>query len=264
LIGKENRYLVLKELYHDSYKLTDLSKIILGQEKAEANKIQKPVDLLLKRNIIDRNSEGKLSITNLGKRLYEMIEPIILVWEQRNYFEEHIIDEPFSLFFSGSSIKNMKIIDGTPSILRQLMNVYSRAENYLFNILYDIYYNKELLDILTDNLNKENFHAKTIFGENSKRDPDWINIYQSFKKYKLDGKIEQKLIERINTSLILTDTEGLIFFPSGNPSTPKKIQKPDTHSAIYFRNNKYLQFCCLDYFNTIWSNAGPFDHMKIK
>lgn len=262
LLGNENRYTIIKELYDNCYTLTDLSKKVLNQEKAEVNKIQKPVELLLKKHLISKNGEGKICITNLGRRLFEMVDPIITIWKQRDYFTKHRIQEPFSLVLSGKLLKAIKVIEGYPAILRKIIEMYTRADTYLYNILYEVHYNKEILEVLNEKLDKnKNFITKTIFGKNSIRDPDWINRYQIFNKYKQIGKIEQRMIEKIHVSLILTDNEALIFFPI-EPFISKEL-KPDTQSALYFKDDKYLQLCCLDYFKLLWVDSKSFDHAMI-
>lgn len=264
LLGKENRYTILKELYDQCYRLTDLSKKVLDQERSEVNKIQRPVELLMRKHIIFKNNEGKICITNLGRRLFEMVDPIITVWKQKDYFLEHRIEAPFSSLLSGQLLKSIKVIEGYPAILREIIEIYKRSDTYLYNILNEVHYNKELIDTLNDNLDKKNgFHTKTIFGKNTIRDPDWKNRYEFFKRYKLMGKIEQKLVKRIDISLILTDRESLMFFPRANIDTSKGLN-PDTQSALYFKDNKYLHLCCLDFFNLLWNDAEPFDHTKIK
>lgn len=264
LLGKQNRYTILKELYNKSYNLSDLSKKVLNKERAEVNKIQKPVQLLLDSNIIAKNVDGKIYITNLGRRLYEMIDPIVFTWKRKDYFMNHVIEEPFSLFFSEQLLKDIRIIEGSPTILREMINIYNRADTLLYNILYDVYYHDELLDSLNFNLNKESFQSKTIFGRNSIRDPDWKNRYINFKEFKRSGRIEQRIIGKVKISLILTDTESLIFFPETNSMSKKELEQPDTTSAVYFKNNKFLHLICMDFFMKIWDSAKPFDHTQIK
>ena len=154
-----------------------------------------------------------------------------------------------------SDLSNNTIVRGYPLIHEKICDMYENCTEYIFNIIHEVDYSKDILDLLESKLkNDDKFVTKTIFSQSPIIPKKYKTIIKNynFLNFKLKNQIQQKSIDEVKVSLILTDKESILMFP--------RIEKSivDT-TIILYSNDKNFHKWSFDYFSELWNIAHNFD-----
>jgi predicted transcriptional regulator len=235
-------------------------KIKLNEDKyidTAINNIEHHIKELLKAKLVRRDL-NLYGLTTLGSNLIDSTQSMQFIWKNQNYFTDHNIgDLPPFFKLSIGILNKIEIIKGHPKIIRKLIDMYDKAEKFIYNILYEIEGIDEIINLLKVKLeNYDSFELKTIFGENSIFDSKRRESLSFFKKYKINGKIEQKMTTKIKISVVVTDKSAFISFPKNGE------ENPDMHYIISGKDTEFINWC-LSYFYHYWKNADEFDEKRL-
>lgn len=253
------RFQILLLLKNKSNSFTELKKR-LNDEKGittAPNNLEHHINILLENKII-KKEQNLFYLTSLGANLFDLTYSMQFVWEMKDYFVDHDINDlPLRFRLSLGIFNNVQIIQGHPKIIRRLIEMYNNADRFIYNVLYEIEGINEITTLLKTKLeNNKSFHIKTIFGENSIFDTIRHENISEFKIFKTNGKIEHKMLTKIKISLVVTDKSAFIVFPKHGE------ENPDMNFIIYGEDEQFHNWC-LNYFYLSWDNADIFDEKRL-
>ena len=209
-------------------------------------------------NLISKNSEGLYYLTSYGKMVCAQISSWEFMKNNSDYFTKHDFGILPELFLQSiGSLNKSKHIKGFVNVQSTWKKIYSNANKYLHNILFEVSYDAEILSIITSNL-KKGINIRSIFLEDA-------IIPESRQKVISNKNIlvaiqEQILVRRtikdINTIVVLNEKEAFVMFP-------KLDGDIDVGEGFYSDDANFHQWC-LGYFDYCMNSSGSFFEEKLK
>jgi predicted transcriptional regulator len=253
IFGNEYRLKIIDALFNKKRLTMTKLAVELG---TELSTIQNYVEYLLQNEIIEKDQKGNYKLANLTELLVKQIPSFTFLINNQEYFKEHNFgDLPIHFINRISDLSNNTIVRGYPLIHEKICDMYENCTEYIFNIIHEVDYSKDILDLLESKLkNDDKFVTKTIFSQSPIIPKKYKTIIKNynFLNFKLKNQIQQKSIDEVKVSLILTDKESILMFP--------RIEKSivDT-TAILYSNDKNFHKWSFDYFSELWNIAHNFD-----
>ena len=246
LLGNESRFKIVIQLVNNSDGLS-ISKIAKNLETAIPN-INKSVDLLRQYDILQKDGNNICHLTSYGRQVTTHIGFFNFITENNDYFNGHDAGVlPVEFAQRMAVFAESERIQGVPMISAKEKEMLSNSKQYMHNILYEAKFDTDFLVTMKMKL-EEGIRINTIYGKNSIVHPDNKELLKKigFGKYLVNGQMEKKDKNfDIKVSVVVTDSEALIMFPSVNG-------KVDTTEAFYGKT-KNLQAWCEQYFQYCWS-----------
>ncbi|MHA1942395.1 MAG: ArsR family transcriptional regulator [Candidatus Hodarchaeales archaeon] len=185
------------------------------------------------------NLTRKYTISDFGKTLTTILEPIQFIVANRNYFQKHRLDDlPTTLMTQISLLSKAKIVERVGSVMLELEKLINITNSELCAIIDSGFTFKN------DKVQKMDVITNPEFLYSTKHDEF---VKTEFKKsYPSLESITYKVLPRIHIAILLIDKDkaGAIAFPKTGEF------KPD-YSAMFFTSEKdsinYIQ-TVFDYF----------------
>ncbi|MDH3278207.1 MAG: transcriptional regulator [Nitrosopumilus sp.] len=253
-LASEQRLNILKNLSDRNLNISKLAKL-LGATNPE---VHRNVGRLSKSGLIVKNPDGNFELTTFGKAVMVQIPSINFVSEDKDFFNSHSLGNVNSKFIQRlGALQDKKRVKGFVKVLEKLQKIQEEADEFIFNILSEVPYSKEIVDVISKKLEnkvliRSIFSANTIVPENRKK----VFEEKGFQKYVTDGNLERRISKNIVIGLLVTDKEGGVFFQ--NKDGELDLSEMYTSTASEFRE------WCLDYFNDQWKNSTSFQESKLK
>ena len=148
-------------------------------------------------------------------------------------------------------------VKGFVKVQERWKEIYSDAEKYIYNILFEVPYTLDLMELLVKKINL-GVKVQSIFSESAVIPKDRKQVLDKlgFKDLIQQGKIERKMQQDTKTIVILSEKEAGVMFPSAGGDADM--------SEAFFSKDKEFHEWCLDYFKDCWEEAGPFRETKLK
>ena len=253
-IASEQRLNILKQLGKENLNISKLAKIL----EATNPEVHRNIGRLLKNGLIAKNTEGNYQLTTYGKIMLIQIPSISFVSENRDFFNEHDLKNIETKFIQRiGALESKKEIKGFVKVLEKWMKIQENADKYIYNIMSEIPYSKDIIDVIAKKLEKK-IPIKSIFPDNVVVPEDRKKIFEErgFQKYASEGILERRISTHTPVGLLLTDKEAGVFFPS--------IGGEVDLSKMFYSDEKMFRDWCLDYFEDSWKNATSFQETKLK
>ena len=156
--------------------------IIKKELNVTIQEISRNFDRLMKTGFLVKNSEGYYDLSTFGKTLCLQIPSIVFLSQNRQYFENHSLDNvPLKFRQRIAALVQGEHIKGFVKVQEQWTKIYKNANEYTYNVLSEL--PSEIIKLAIKNAN--------------------ANIRISMKK-------------GININIILNEKEAIICFPSLN------------------------------------------------
>ena len=128
---------------------------------------------------------------------------------------------------------------------------------YIYNILTEVPYSKEIIDVVEDKLTKK-IQIKSIFTENVIVPEERKTIFElkHFDKFIKEDLLVRRMISGVSIVVLLTEKESCLIFPN-------EQGEPDMSEMLYSSDPEFHDWC-LDYFEYCWKNSTRFQESKIK
>jgi len=226
---------------------------LLSKKKSRINEISKEIESTIQevsRNferlertgLIVKQHDRYYEISTLGRIVCMQIPSISFISKNEKYFMEHNFEDlPLKFIQRIGSLEPGTLVNGYTRVLEKWKNVYSDAEEYIYNLLIDTPYSIEFMDIIKKKLQNK-IEIKSVFSENT------IVPYERkkiLKKYDFDQYLKSNLLERkmkkdLKISIAINEKQAIVCFPFLNGETDL--------SKGFFSENRDFHEWCLDYF----------------
>ena len=142
-------------------------------------------------------------------------------------------------------------------VLEKWKKIHENADEFIYNILFEVPYSKEIIDVISNKL-ENRIKIKSIFFENAIIPEDRKKIFEErkFQKFIIDGDLERKISKNKAVGLLITDKEAGIFF--------QKADGEQDLGEIFVSEESEFRDWCIDYFEESWKNSTPFQESKLK
>lgn len=252
-LASEQRLAILLKLYNQRSKVSVLAKE-LG---ATVPEVFRNFERLAKADLIAKEPDGDYSITMFGKILCAQVPLIRFLSNNKKYFKNHDFDDiPAKFLHRMGSLEEGVHVKGFVRVLEKWKEIYDTAENYICNILFEVPYTTDLIELLAKKING-GIKLRSVLSESAIMPKERKQIFDKlgFKKLVEEGKIERKMKEDVRTVIILNEKQTLVMFP-------KSDGEPDMSEGFFGQNETFHEWG-LDYFSYCWEKSGPFREIKL-
>ena len=252
-LASEQRLAILLKLYNQRSRVAVLAK----EFGATVPEVFRNFERLVKADLITKESEGDYTITMFGKIMCAQVPSIRFLSNNKKYFKSHDFgDVPVKFLQRIGSLEQVTHVKGVIKVLEKWKEIYETADDYIYNVLFEVPYTSELIEQLTKKIAGD-VKLRSVLSESAIIPKERKQIFEKlgFKKLIEEGKIERKMKENVRTVVILNEKQGLVMFPtvSGEPDM----------SEGFFGEDESFHDWCLDYFNYCWDKSGTFRESKL-
>lgn len=252
-LASEQRLAILLKLQNEPTKISTIAKEL----EATVPEVYRNFERLVKADLISKNSDGSYSTTPIGTIVCSQISLIGFLSENKKYFKNHDFDQlPEKYQQRMGALKKGEHVKGFVKIQEKWKEIYSDAEQYIYNILFEVPYTSDIIELLIKKVNS-GVSVRSIFSESAIIPKERRHVFDKLglKDLIQQGKIERKMKESVSTIIILNEKEAGVMFPSGGEVDM---------SEAFFSKDKAFHEWCLDYFSSSWDTSGPFQETKLK
>jgi len=252
-IGSEQRLNIILHLNEKAWSISPLAKEL----EATITEVHRNFGRLQKVGLILKNVEGTYHLTIFGKTICSMIPSIVFVSENKKYFESHDFgDLPIKFLHRVGELCEQQHIKGFVRVLEKWTEIHNNATQYIYNILTEVPYSKDIIDVVEEKLNKK-IKIHTIFAENAIIPEERKTIFKikNFHKFIKEDLLVRRMIKQVSVVVLLNEKESCIIFPNQNG-------EPDLSEMFYSTDPQFHEWC-LDYFEHSWKNSTSFQESKL-
>ena len=253
-IGSEQRLSIILHLNEKAWSISPLSKEL----EATITEVHRNFVRLQKAGLILKNVDGTYNLTLFGKVLCSQIPSIAFVSENKKYFENHNFgDLPIKFQHRVGELHEQEHIKGFVRVLEKWKEVHKNATQYIYNILTEVPYSKDIIDVVEEKLSKK-IKIQTIFAENAIIPKERKTIFKTknFNKFIKEDLLVRRMIKQVSVVVLLNEKEACIIFPNTQG-------EPDMSEMFYSTDTQFHEWC-LDYFNYCWDKSTSFQENKLQ
>ncbi len=246
-LSSEQRLAIIEILSKHRSKLTEIVKEL----SATTSEVHRNLSRLSKAKIISKDIDGYF-LTSYGEVLYSQISTWKFFSQHKQFFTKHQMGElPKKFSQRLGALSDSQSIKGFVKVQNTWKKIYENAEKYIYNILYEVPYEMELLKLIKLKSDqgvkfKTIFSTPIIVSDNRK---ELLSKTGLFKILKQDI-IERKIRKNTSVLVVLNEKEACVNFPSSDGSIDV--------SELLYGKSEMLHEWCFDYFQHCWQNSSPF------
>ena len=252
-IGSEQRLSIILHLHEKRWSISALAKELAST----TTEVHRNFGRLQKAGLILKDVDGTFYLTVRGENICSQIPSIAFVLENAKYFENHNFGNlPPKFRQRIGDLYEQKHIKGFVKVLEKWKQVHENANQYIYNILIEVPYSKEIIDVVEEKLNKK-IKIRSIFTENTIVPDERKEIFKikKFTKFLKEDLLVRKMAKQISIILLLNEKESCIMFPNLNG-------EHDMGEMLYSSDPQFHEWC-LDYFEHCWEKSSSFQESKL-
>ncbi|MCV0373411.1 MAG: transcriptional regulator [Nitrosarchaeum sp.] len=251
-LASEVRLRILSELVEKPSRVTMMAK----KFNTSAQEIHRNFDRMVNSGLISKQKDNYYTITTFGRAIYNQIPSVSYLSENKKYFANHSFGNLSTKFLRRiGDLSNSEEITGVSNVLETWKKIYRTADDYIFNVLSET--PLDLIDLMIKRV-KRGTKYRHIISENAYIPKGRKKLLEKSGFYPLleSGKIERRMLNSVDVSVILNETSAGLMFPDLSG-------KPDLRSMFYSQDEVFREWC-LDYFKHCWNVSDPFKEFKLK
>ena len=253
-LSSEQRLKIIFSLLQKASNISSMAKEL----EATSPEVHRNFTRMLKAGLVEKDSDGNFHLSTFGKTVCAQIPSIVFVSENRKFFENHSFGNiPEKFIHRIGELSDGKQIKGFVKVLEKWKQIHDNAEKYIYNILSEVPYSKDIIDVVENKL-KNKTKICSVFAQNAIISDERKTIFKikEFDKYIKDGLLERRMIKNISVVTLLNEKEACIIFPKLNG-------EPDMSELFYSSDQQFHEWC-LDYFDYCWKNSSSFQEDKLQ
>ena len=253
-IASEQRLQIIQKISEKNYKISTMSKEI----QATMPEVHRNFNRLVKAGLIEKNASGDYSLTVYGNLICKLFPTLEFMEKNKSYFKNHNFGNLPSKFVSRiGELVNGELISGYVKVIDKWKDIYENSEKYIKNVLIEVSYSKEIVDILSSKLKSE-IKVNSLFLESAivSKERKKVLEQKKFEKFLRNDAISRKMDKNLQIIIVANEIEAGVSFPTND-------RVPDLSKMLYSKDSNFCQWC-LDYFEYSWKKASAFNENKLK
>lgn len=251
--GSEQRLKIILNLNEKTWSISALAKEL----DATITEVHRNFTRLKKAGLILKNVDGTYQLTLTGKNVCSHVPSHQFLIENKKYFQTHDFgDLPIKFQHRIGQLYEQQHITGFVRVLEKWKEVHNNSSQYIYNILTEVPYSKEIIDIVEKKLISK-IKIQTVFAENVIVPEERKTIFKikKFNRFITDGLLVRKMMSHVSIVVLLNEKESCLIFPN-------QSGEPDMREMFYSIDPEFHEWC-LDYFEYCWKNSTSFQESKI-
>jgi len=253
-LSSEQRLGIIQMLKTKKSKLSEIAKK-LDSTNSEAHR---NLSRLTKAQIISKDGDGNYHLTAYGNMLCLMIPSLRFFGDNKKFFSNHGFGSlPANYIQAIGSLADSKRISGYVRVMECWKNIYQNATKYIYNILNEVSYDSETINIVKDKL-KSGMAINTVFIENAVISDNRKDILENTELGKLikNSHLERRFSKDASIVMVLNEKQSSVAFPT----TDGKIDI----SEVFYSDSPEFHDWCLSLFRHNWEHSTAFFDEKLK
>ncbi len=240
-LDNEIRRSMIFYLYEQNMTLSQLAKKLNMTLQA----LQKHFPKLIELDIIEKKSDGNVSLTELGFVVAKQIPSIQFLFEKREYFKTHNLSLiPIQFLQRIGDLQEFEMVSGKEERLNTFFN---DSKEFVKLIILKNYFNLEFPTV--SKLMKKKIKISHISDNNTVNSPNWQNLTKKLESEKsmLYGSFKGKIAKNIPIILGVSDKSACLGFLNQDGTI-------DDNNLMFSRNQDFISWC-IDLFDYVWNNT---------
>jgi len=230
--------------------------VIAKEFGASVPEVFRNFERLVKAGLIEKEVSGDYHLTLYGTTILAQIPSLTFLSKHKGYFKNHDYGNiPAKFIQRIGALSSGKHIKGVVKVLEQWKDIHQNAEKYIYNILTEIPYSSDIIEIVATKV-KEDINIRSVFSEQVIVPKARKEAYEKlqFKKFIEKGIIERRMQNDVQVVVLLNEKEAAVIFP--------KNGEADMTEMLYSSSQAFHEWC-FDYFQHCWTNSTPFQERKL-
>jgi predicted transcriptional regulator len=252
-VGSDQRLSIILHLNEKNWSISALAKEL----DATVTEVHRNFGRLQKTGFISKNVDGTYRLTVKGENICIQIPSIEFILKNSKYFENHTFgDLPIKFRQRIGNLSESKNIKGVVRVLEKWKQIHSNANEYICNILAEVPYSKEIIDVVEKKLN-DKIKINSIFAENAIIPEERESTFKTknFTKFVKDELLVRKMVDNVSVVVLFNEKESSVIFPNLNG-------EPDLSEMFYSDDSQFHEWC-VDYFEYMWKKSSSFQESKL-
>lgn len=252
-VGSDQRLNIILHLNEKNWPISALAKEL----DATVTEVHRNFGRLQKTGFISKNVDGTYRLTVKGENICTQIPSIEFVLKNSKYFEDHTFgDLPVKFRQRIGNLSKNKKIKGVVKVLEKWKQVHSNANEYIYNILAEVPYSKDIIDVVEKKLN-DKIMISSIFAKNAIIPEERESTFKTknFTKFVKDDLLVRKMVDSVSVVVLFNEKESCAIFPNLNG-------EPDLSEMFYSDDSQFHEWCA-DYFEYMWKKSSRFQESKL-
>ena len=253
-VGSEQRLSIILHLNEKAWTISSLAKEL----KATVTEVHRNFKRLQSNGLIFKDSEGMFRLTIRGQNICLQVPSIAFISDNEKYFETHNFGKLPSKFCSRiGDLHEQKHIKGIVRVLEKWKQIHNNAEKYISNVLTEVPYSKEIIDVVEEKLNQK-IQIRSVFSENAIIPDERKTKFEkkNFNKFVKEELLQRRMIDKVSVIVLFNEKESSVMFPN-------QSGEPDMTEMFYSKDSKFHEWC-QDYFDYCWKISSSFQESKLK
>jgi len=252
-VGSDQRLSILLHLNEKKWSISALAKEI----EATITEVHRNFGRLQKAGLILKDTDGTFFLTTRGENICNQIPSISFILDNSKYFETHNFGAlPTKFKERIGELYEQKYVKGVVRVLEKWRQIHNNAEQYIYNVLTEVPYSKDIINIVEEKLNK-NVKIKSVISETAIIPDEREKIFKekNFSKFLKNESLTRRMIKHVPVVILLNEKESGVIFPNLNG-------EPDMSEMFYSDDSQFHEWC-LDYFDHCWKESHSFQESKL-
>ena len=253
-VGSEQRLSIILHLNEKPWAISALAKEL----DSTVTEVHRNFKRLQSNGLIFKDSEGLFRLTIRGQNICSQVPSVAFISENEKYFESHNLGKLPSKFRTRiGDLYEQKHIKGIVRVLEKWKQIHNNAEKYISNVLTEVPYSKEIIDVVEEKLNQK-IKIQSVFAENAIIPEERKTKFEkkNFNKFVKDELLLRRMIDEVSVIVLLNEKESCVMFPN-------QSGEPDMTEMFYSKDPQFHEWC-QDYFEYCWKNSSSFKESKLK
>lgn len=253
-LASEQRINIILSLFDESSNLSKMAKKL----DATTSEVHRNFNRLLDKGIIIKDSDGNYSLSLYGKTLCHQIPSLLFISENQQFFKDHDLGDLSVKFIQRlGALRDAKQVSGFVKVLEKWKEVHNNANKYLYNILAEVPYSEDIINIIDSKLHN-GIAVHSIFSEKAVIPNERKKIFaeKNFQKYVKDSILKRRMRKDVSIVTLLNEKEACLIFPKSNGKSDM--------SEMFYSSDPLFHEWCYDYFMDCWNNSASFQESKLE
>jgi len=253
-LASEQRIRIISHLLEQKSNLTQLTKKL----DATTSEVHRHLNRLLESGIIVKESQGSYELSLYGKTLCVQIPSLFFISENKEFFDDHDFGNLDIKFIQRlGALQNGQKIMGFVKVIEKWKEVSDNAEKYIYNILTEVPYSADIIEVIVSTL-KKGIPVHSIIYEKAVIPNQRKEIFKqkNFQKYIDDNLLIRKMKKDIPVVTLLNEKEACLIFQKSNGKSDM--------GEMFYSDDPLFHEWCYDYFKDSWDKSRTFRESKLE
>ncbi|MEM0445926.1 MAG: helix-turn-helix domain-containing protein [Candidatus Nitrosocaldus sp.] len=243
-LANTSRYAILYELSRKGeVRLGEVAKALnLTMQEAHRNMAR-----LVDAGLVAKNTNGRFMLTEYGMLTARQLDYFRFIAKHRDLLRSYTLTRVPSVFMNRlNELVNCRVVHGVSVVLEKLKALEARAEEYLYIIVAQAWYEEGniLIERLSNGINIRMILTNSTIVPKEIIDSD---IPKTMRRFELNGVLQTRIVEGVGAAIYVSERQAGLMLPN--------LSGIFDMNMLFLSEDKYFHTWCSDLFIHYWNSA---------